>query len=456
MNLKNYDEIKTAFDEVLCYSQNLSKVNTDFIFQKWLENKKFFIEHWGALVYEIGEVSFELDDIKKKELFENFLDFLNYTMGNQSMAHFVQTQGVEGFFQNAVQEDYEVSKDKTIPKGMKLMKALKFFENDLQALDYIQNKGSSIIQENCVHGTLCFSVHPLDYLSVSENPYHWRSCHALDGDYRMGNLGYMMDRSTIICYLRGADGIKLERFPDNVLWNGKKWRCLMHFAADPYNAIFAGRQYPFTAPKALEIIQPKLLQSLGMNLRHWTNWYNDCYQSHIFTDGSLMDLNAKHIPIKNRVSAITDIVIDAENSHHYNDLLYSTCYTNPYYCWNKADWDDIKVPVGYNVPCVCCGSEAVYENDTMICEKCWSEEEDSIETPVLECACCGEFYGENYLYWLEGEEVWVCPHCYETEYKQCQECGYDVRAEDIVWYAEEGKFICPSCAEEKGIRLNNG
>ena len=108
------------------------------------------------------------------------------------------------------------------------------------------------------------------------------------------------------------------------------------------------------------------------------------------------------------------------------------------------------------MPCVCCGSEAVYENDTMICEKCWSEEEDSIETPVLECACCGEFYGENYLYWLEGEEVWVCPHCYETEYKQCQECGYDVRAEDIVWYAEESKFICPSCAEEKGIRLNNG
>ena len=27
-----------------------------------------------------------------------------------------------------------------------------------------------------------------DYLSLSENAFNWRSCHALDGEYRAGNL----------------------------------------------------------------------------------------------------------------------------------------------------------------------------------------------------------------------------------------------------------------------------
>ena len=37
----------------------------------------------------------------------------------------------------------------------------------------LQNKASQIIQEDCVEGTVCFSVHPLDYLSISENIYNF-------------------------------------------------------------------------------------------------------------------------------------------------------------------------------------------------------------------------------------------------------------------------------------------
>lgn len=84
-----------------------------------------------------------------------------------------------------------------------------------------------LIQEDKVTGILCLSIHPLDYLSLSENTYNWRSCHALDGEYRAGNLSYMMDNTTVVCYLKGEDEAELPHFPAEVKWNSKKWRMLL-------------------------------------------------------------------------------------------------------------------------------------------------------------------------------------------------------------------------------------
>ena len=73
-------------------------------------------------------------------------------------------------------------------------------------------------------------MHPLDYLSLSENTYNWRSCHSLDGEYRAGNLSYMMDKSTVICYLKSNDDVILSNFGPEVKWNSKKWRVLLYFS----------------------------------------------------------------------------------------------------------------------------------------------------------------------------------------------------------------------------------
>ena len=89
-------------------------------------------------------------------------------------------------------------------------------------------------------GDFCISIHPLDFLTSSVNTYNWRSCHALDGEYRAGNLSYMVDKSTIICYLKGANNAKLPMFPDDVPWNSKKWRVLI-YVSDYWDLLFAGR-----------------------------------------------------------------------------------------------------------------------------------------------------------------------------------------------------------------------
>ena len=91
---------------------------------------------------------------------------------------------------------------------MKLVRAFKFFETDKELLNEIQSVASMIIQEDKIEGTLCLSVHPLDFISSSENTHNWRSCHALDGEYRAGNLSYMLDKTTVMCYL---NSIKEEK-----------------------------------------------------------------------------------------------------------------------------------------------------------------------------------------------------------------------------------------------------
>ena len=129
-------------------------------------------------------------------------------------------------------------------------------EEDEETVKRLQTQASMIIQENKVIGKLCFSVHPLDYLSISETTYNWRSCHALDGEYRAGNLSYMLDDSTIICYLKSNKETKLPNFPDDVLWNSKKWRLLLHFSEN-LDVCFSGRQYPFFSPGAISRLNPK-------------------------------------------------------------------------------------------------------------------------------------------------------------------------------------------------------
>lgn len=134
------------------------------------------------------------------------------TWGCYELADFIDKQS-DGFFSNITVEDFTTNSGKTIKKGTKLVKSFKYFIPESRRLEDIQNEASRIIQEDKIEGTFCLSVHPLDFLSSSETTYNWRSCHSLDGDYRAGNLSYIMDKSTIVCYLKGDKNEKLPRFP---------------------------------------------------------------------------------------------------------------------------------------------------------------------------------------------------------------------------------------------------
>lgn len=73
------------------------------------------------------------------------------------------------------------------------------------------------------HGTLCLSIHPLDYMTMSDNSNGWSSCMnwQSEGCYRQGTVEMMNSPCVIVAYLAAADNMPM---PGKYTWNNKKWR----------------------------------------------------------------------------------------------------------------------------------------------------------------------------------------------------------------------------------------
>lgn len=374
--IRGYETIQELFNRVITYSQGIDNPKTDFLFELWADSKEYIYERFGErLIYEVpGTVSFQLGEQEKTDRAADFVCRVDSVYRNEHLANFLDSN-LTSFYENKVEKDYPLLDGQVIQAGTKLIKAFKYFEKDPTCLAQMQTEASMLIQENKIEGTLCFSIHPLDYLSSSENTYNWRSCHALDGDYRSGNISYMGDPTTIVCYLKGANNIKLPRFPNDVLWNSKKWRMLLTY--DQHSGImFAGRQYPFQSGNALEIITPYLRDALRQADWQWSGWHNDAITAWTYKDGTEGTHGIfKSVPIGGRIYALEDIVID-KHAHggealHFNDLLRSSCYS-PFYSWNLTHWRTRPphISVGSEQKCLCCGEEYITLGDTFCCQDC--------------------------------------------------------------------------------------
>lgn len=445
--------IQRQFDEVIAYSQNMDIVNTDKLFEQWLNAKRDFIEVFGGEpIYVCPEkVSFELSHKEKMLRVNDFIESVSLTFDNVPLADFIEANK-ETFFNNIVENGIIESSDVKIPKGMKLVKSFKFFEKDKKTLEELQNKASMIIQEDKIEGYLCFSVHPLDYLSSSENTYNWRSCHSLDGEYRAGNLSYMLDSSTIVCYLKSdKENNLLPNFPDSVMWNSKKWRMLL-FMSDHWNAMYAGRQYPFFSDVALNLVQNKAIQLLG-TLGNWSQWHNDEISSYDFETRNENEPNETvcfknvYIPMKGALYVKTDLITDGVNSQHFNDLLRSSCYT-PYYCWNKSHWKNIHFSIGEEAPCLRCGTSHIVVTDSVMCSDCELEYGNSEDEMFIHCDCCGRriIYDDSWFVESTGENI--CESCMNSECMTCESCGELFYKRDIKYDKYVGEYRCFHCHTE--------
>lgn len=395
------DQLKEQFKKVISYSQGIDNPKVDKIFEKWAENKKRFIEKWnGELQVSLGKVCFHLDPVSRESKFINYCYYLWDVLENPDLANFVEAN-YSGFYDNTV-----VSDKYTVPKGMKLLRAFKYFEKDKDRLRRAQDEASRVIQEDKVEGELMLSVHPLDYLSSSENTYNWRSCHALDGDYRAGTISYMMDNSTVVCYLKGADDVKLPRFPESVKWNSKKWRVLLHFDCRD-EMCFAGRQYPFSSTEGINLVAKNLHMIVG-NKNEWTEWQRDICRD---------DYDVNYMPANSYFSETTRLnafIWNAPHSSHYDDLQESSVYIPIYAIHNTKLYDTYpKFEIGGQVPCLECEND--YVDETMKCYVC----ENSSH---CHCDLCGKTILEDEGYYMSNGDI-LCEHCVYDQAYFCDRCG---------------------------------
>ena len=452
----NIEDIKEQFKKVIAYSQgiNIKDINVDDLFEKWYIAKKSFIDAFqGRLIVELPEkVSCELSPKERERRLSEFIEVVELYYENPALARFISDNRSD-FYKNIISCNYE-----TIQKGSKLIKAYKNYESDKEALERIQNHASRLIQENTIEGYLCISVHPLDFLSASENAHNWRSCHALDGEFRSGNLSYMVDECTTMCYLKSDDKlVSIPRFPQDVPWNSKRWRMWLYFSTDR-TMMFAGRQYPFEIPYLLDFhVRRDLLETARLNFSCcWEYWNRDKIKN--FPHDRENHLYSPYVGVGTKLLQMDELIIDMPGSNHYNDLLRSSVYDPVYsylkdmssfYCRYGTVWstnaETTRFKLGGAVKCLICGKEDIYDGESMLCAHCeekYSTVEDSDSFGY--CACCGTRVYHDYGFWTINDDL-LCFNCHETEATYCENCHNLFYNEDIVYNRERSCALCEGC-----------
>lgn len=454
------EEIKQQFIRVIQHSQHgIEDPKIDNLFDEWMKNKQDIIEAFGGkFIYELPHtVKFEITNSAKEDRIDSFIDAL-WELDYVELAKFLDKQR-DGFFKNKVVESFITEGGKTVVRGTKLVKSFKYFIKDDKQLNDLQSKASQILQENKVEGKLCFSVHPLDYLSISENTYNWRSCHALDGEYRAGNLSYMMDNSTIVCYLKGEENVKLPNFPQDVPWNSKKWRVLLYLSND-WKMIFAGKQYPFSTNSGMKFLIDECFNSkkLNYNKRLWIDWttYTIPATERKVTDNITLNygLRSSYIPLQGTMIKLPDLVKDVEGSKQFNDVLRSSVYTPMYtQLIAKEFYGDeyyslanqyTHFNIGNMTTCLRCGQhEIINDCSSMMCYDCEYEYGISENEDFGFCEKCNTRLEMNNAYFVT--DYVLCESCYDEHVEHCVSCGDKNMKDNLIQY--DGEYWCPYCWE---------
>lgn len=453
--------MQNDFDKVIIHSQGFVPT-TSPLFALWATKKEWLYRAMGnKLIYEFpSPVTLELDAESKKETVVNFINWVGTK--SSSLVDFLEAE-MDGFYDNKVIENWG-----DIPAGMKLSKAIgRYWQTELDPveIDMIQTELSRCIQQNKVTGKLCLSIHPLDFISSSENQHNWRSCHALDGEYRAGNLSYMVDDCTVMAYIKSDEDVFLPRFPKDVPWNNKKWRCWM-FIDKARGIIYAGRQYPFFSRMALNLCRQTLFEPLNYfeKPKHdWDRYYiglpwkHNCIIGDAEVNGEAVYFSGVHIFTNESAYRLDTWVQDANDSMHFNDLLRSSFYT-PWTLAYKQEYLSRKIReqlpplvIGGPVPCLMCGDTShnghICNSDVMVCESCALSHHDIEAEWITTCEECGTRIVRDDSYCHDG--CYYCDGCVDEHTHTCEKCGATILDfEDEYFYNQNDELLCYHCYAE--------
>ena len=297
-----------------------------------------------------------------------------------------------------------------IQKGMKMTRLIGKLKNVFGITDdevkEVQNAISEVRNAARVTGTLCLSIHPIDFMTMSDSSYDWSSCMSWKrtGCYRAGTVATMSAPCTVVAYVLG----KHETFEDRVF--AKKWRSLYIVDSD---VICSVKGYPYANPQVDEIV---------------VNWLAQLYNDNIKQDA--FDLT--------RIKKV--------NGVEYN--LAKSCYPELEKKEDNTGFFEFEAGIMYND--FCSGLTGV----GVISREAFKNFMENDESRVIElaygkdhthCAACG-----SVVYDMEDRDYdcddsrpkLLCDEC--EPMRRCCECGRIIYG-DYCHYDDNGEMYCEDC-----------
>lgn len=266
---------------------------------------------------------------------------------------------------------------KFIP-GMKFMKILAKLAKILNIYPEYEDfrlKHSMVFNQKNLEGDLCISIHPLDYMTMSDNKSGWHSCMSWqsEGCYRQGTVEMMNSPYVVVGYLKAKEDMPL---PNNNYWNNKRWREL-YIVED--RIITSVKPYPF--------FNDGLSAAIVNWLRELVNKQEE------FCEPEHYDI---------------DELTDFRTELMYNDFGNGA---KPLGSYDKSIERTKPIKIVYSGlnQCMCCGNtNCYYESEgSLACEDCYSED-------YSYCDCCdNRIYKGDEEYWVDGK--CLCEYCYNDK-----------------------------------------
>ena len=315
-----------------------------------------------------------------------------------------------------------------------IQKIIEYVDADKETLDLFEDfrlKHSQILNDKNIHGNLCISIHPLDFMTMSDNASNWSSCMNWKnhGAYCVGSVEMMNSNNVVCAYVESNKDFSFDTSEGVEVWNNKKWRQLFYCTKD---ILLSGKPYPYVN-KELTMKVLNILKDLAQ--KNWNRTYEfgiEQYKDMIhFNTIGCMDNNRNWI--YNKQTKKHNIILDTRGM--YNDF-FNDHYT-AYYCYRNRVKKNTILSVSGKALCLCCGKpmvqaseytdEYTYEDaynerytptDALICEDCLNERT---------CHSCDDSDRKGYfkLYTIhDGDSVEkLCSNCLMNNYKICSNCG---------------------------------
>lgn len=296
-----------------------------------------------------------------------------------------------------------------IVSGCKSVKALGHLAKayNIEGYEGFRLAHSMVFNQKKLKGSLCLSIHPLDFMTMSDNNSDWTSCMSWinEGEYHLGTIEMMNSPCVVIAYLESSVPMKLE----NSSWSNKKWRSL--YVVDEH-IITEIKNYPYQS----DALSSEVLEWLRELVK--TNWGWTQFD--------------KPITLHNGKQAKKDdfkMTFRFKTYYMYNDFGCKDYHL----CLIGKD-DDKQHIIRYSgLPtCIWCGGEITTNcdrpTDCVLCENCC----DDIGGTY--CTCCEERIRGD-IYWINDDPV--CEYCYNNEGSR------DAITDDTVWSADLSNLYMP-------------
>jgi hypothetical protein len=317
--------------------------------------------------------------------------------------------------------------------GMKPIRALQrvidYFEwDDLRAdFEKFRVQHSFICSDKKITGNFCLSIHPLDFMTMSDNNSNWSSCMSWTnkGCYHLGTVE-MMNSNNVICgYIEASDDWNFsggDAEGKEWTWNNKKWRQLFYVTNE---IAVCGKAYPYQHKDFSIAALDKIKELSEQNLHRTYTFGVEPYRDMIHI-GSNYRMNKNRKWIRYNKAKKHNIIFDTNGM--YNDMFNDhDGYDDIYWCYRNKVKKNTIICYSGKATCVCCGQEILEEGDLeanydgayndryggvsgVLCSECKLDRK---------CSHCGregirviKFNHENY-----------CPDCAERLLKVCPSCG---------------------------------